>query len=301
MDGLLVVDKPVGPTSHDVVARLRRTLGERRIGHTGTLDPSASGVLALVLGRATRLARFVAAGEKRYTATIRLGVETDTYDAEGRVVALTETAGVELPSLDVIEAALDAFRGTFEQRPPAYSAKKIGGRRSYELARAAADRDAAAPKAAVVTAYSVVVLGREGETVTLDIVCSPGFYVRSLAHDLGERLGIGAHVVKLRRTRSGDLDVAAAVPLATLESDSATARASVVPLASMLPSLAAAALTAEGVRHAVQGRPLQPEDVAERRGAPGTNIRLFNPGGELVGIAADRDGTGLLHPCVILV
>jgi tRNA pseudouridine55 synthase len=300
MDGLLVVDKPVGPTSHDVVARMRRTLDERRIGHTGTLDPSASGVLALVLGRATRLARFIAAGEKRYTATIRLGVETDTYDGEGRVVRRAQTP-VDLPSPDDIGAALDNFRGTFEQRPPAFSAKKIAGRRSYAIARAAADHDPASPKAAVVTAHSIVVVGHDSETVTLDIVCSPGFYVRSLAHDLGERLGIGAHVVELRRTRSGDLDVGAAVPLATLESNPATARAAVVPLASMLPSFEAAMLSAEGVRHAVQGRPLGPGDVVERRGTPGADVRLFNSGGELVGIAADRNGTGLLHPCVILV
>ena len=135
MDGLLVIDKPVGPTSHDVVARARRVLRERRIGHTGTLDPMASGVLPLVVGRATRLARFFDRDLKRYEAEIRLGVETDTYDAAGRPTRPPYEG--PLPERDAVERALDAFRGTFLQQPPPYSAKKIAGRRSYSLARAA--------------------------------------------------------------------------------------------------------------------------------------------------------------------
>src|SRR5580765_2735068 len=134
MDGLLVIDKPPGPTSHDVVAIMRRVLGERRIGHTGTLDPAASGVLPLVLGRATRLARFLSASEKRYEAVVRFGVATDTYDAEGTPVG-TVRRGVT-PPRDEIEASLKGLRGTIVQQPPAYSAKKIAGRRSYDLARA---------------------------------------------------------------------------------------------------------------------------------------------------------------------
>jgi tRNA pseudouridine55 synthase len=135
MDGLLVVDKPAGPTSHDIVARVRRVLGQTRVGHTGTLDPMASGVLPLVLGRATRLARFLSGSDKTYEAEIRLGVATDTYDAEG--LETTEVHRGPMPSTDDIERELDAFRGTFMQQPPAYSAKKIGGRRSYALARTA--------------------------------------------------------------------------------------------------------------------------------------------------------------------
>src|SRR5882672_7690089 len=135
MDGLLVVDKPSGPTSHDVVARLRRVLGERRVGHTGTLDPLATGVLPLVVGRATRLARFLSASDKSYEAVIRLGMSTDTADAVGAPIG-SPFAG-SLPSPDAIDRALDAFRGTFLQQPPAFSAKKIDGKRSYDLARAA--------------------------------------------------------------------------------------------------------------------------------------------------------------------
>src|SRR5438132_2714272 len=136
MDGVLVIDKPTGPTSHDVVARVRRAIRERRIGHTGTLDPAASGVLPLVIGRATRLARFLSAGEKRYEACIRLGIVTDTGDATGSPIGAVYSGA--LPSRDAIESALGAFRGTFLQQPPVYSAKMIGGHRSYDLARAAA-------------------------------------------------------------------------------------------------------------------------------------------------------------------
>src|SRR5439155_13862811 len=134
MDGLLIIDKPSGPTSHDVVARVRRALREPRVGHTGTLDPAATGVLLLVLGRATRLARFLSASDKSYEAVVRLGFATDTLDAHGRTTGPVSQAS--LPSREAIDAALDAFRGTFLQQPPAFSAKKIDGTRSHKLARA---------------------------------------------------------------------------------------------------------------------------------------------------------------------
>src|SRR5262252_88967 len=139
MDGLLIIDKPAGPTSHDVVARMRRALGERRIGHTGTLDPAATGVLPLVVGRATRLARFVGASSKSYEAVVRLGVATDTADAAGLPIGPPHDG--PLPSRDAIDRALSEFRGTFLQRPPAYSAKKVAGTRSYALARASRSRE----------------------------------------------------------------------------------------------------------------------------------------------------------------
>src|SRR5499427_4435886 len=144
MDGLLIIDKPAGPTSHDVVARMRRMLGERRIGHTGTLDPAATGVLPLVLGRATRLAQFLSDSDKSYEAIVRFGFATDTRDAQGQPIGDVRTPAL---SLDEIAAALEAFRGTFLQQPPAFSAKKIGGKRSHKLARARA-RDAAGTAAA---------------------------------------------------------------------------------------------------------------------------------------------------------
>jgi tRNA pseudouridine55 synthase len=314
MDGLLAVDKPAGPTSHDVVVRMRSALGERRIGHTGTLDPAASGLLLLVVGRATRLAQFVAAGDKRYTAVVRLGVATDTYDGEGRPVKIAQgpsAQDVTFPTEAEIDRALDRFRGSFEQRPPAFSAKKIAGRRSYSLARASRSRVEArgtadadpvpAPDPVVVTAERIDIVGAVADLVTLDITCSPGFYVRSLAHDLGADLGIGAHLVELRRTRCGDVDVGSAFGLATLESDPAGARAAVIPLAAMLPSLGSVVLTAAGVDKAVHGRVLGRDDVETRCGRVEGDVRLLHPSGQLVGIAVARNGSDALHPSVILV
>ena len=258
MDGLLIIDKPCGPTSHDVVARVRRAIGERRIGHTGTLDPAASGVLPLVLGRATRLARFLSAGDKSYEAVVRLGVATDTYDAEGVPVGPTHDGA--RPSIADIEQALDSLRGTFLQQPPRYSAKKIDGQRSYKLARAHArsrsreprePREPGAPPAnplpVSVTAHAIDILGREGELLTLRVDCSAGFYIRSLAQDLGERLGIGAHLAMLRRTRSGGLTLADAVSLdaleRALEDDPDAASCWLIPLSGMLSHFPAVVLT----------------------------------------------------------
>jgi len=197
MDGLLVVDKPAGPTSHDVVARMRRALREKRIGHTGTLDPMATGVLLLVLGKATRLAQFLSGSAKSYEATVRFGFATDTADAQGR--PLGPPSSVASPTVEAIDAALNAFRGTFMQQPPAFSAKKIDGQRSYKLAREAANT---LPAPVSVTAHRIQIVGAEADTVALRVDCSAGFYIRSLAHDLGERLGVGAHLVALRRTHS---------------------------------------------------------------------------------------------------
>src|SRR5881394_3101585 len=183
MDGLLIVDKPAGPTSHDVVARLRRALRETRIGHTGTLDPLATGVLVLVVGKATRLAKFLSASDKSYDAVIRLGFATDTADAQGQPIGEISD---RVPSRDEIESALDAFRGTFLQQPPAFSAKKIDGQRSYTLARAArtshpapshpapsdqSDRPAL-PAPVSVTTTRIDIVSTDADSVTLQVDCS---------------------------------------------------------------------------------------------------------------------------------
>src|SRR5688572_19866764 len=255
MDGLLVLDKPRGPTSHEAVARVRRALGERRIGHTGTLDAPATGVLPLVLGRATRLARFLSASDKSYEAVVRLGVATDTQDGTG--IPSGPSYQGALPSREVIDRALDAFRGTFVQQPPAYSAKKIDGQRSYSLARAAArsivdgsqlfSAGAGAPThggggsplptPVSVTAHSIILVSVEGDRVTLNVNCSAGFYIRALAHDLGAWLGTGAHLLTLRRTRSGDATIDDALRLDAIEREPALAIRAVVPLSGMLPGL----------------------------------------------------------------
>ena len=305
MDGLLIVDKPVGPTSHDIVARVRRALREPRIGHTGTLDPMASGVLALVLGRATRLARFLSADDKSYEAEIRLGVSTDTYDAQG--AESTPPHAGAMPTNSDIERALDACRGTFMQQPPPYSAKKIGGKRSYAIARRAPANGAttAAPAPASVTAREIAVLGVDNERLRLRVSCSAGFFVRSLAHDLGVRLGTGAHLSALRRTRSGDFAIEEALPVDVVERDPAATLNAMIPLASMLPGLAAAILTEQGEHHVAHGRDIGPDEVQERRGGTGSalraEIRLLDRKGQLVAIAEEAAQSGLLHPSVVLI
>ena len=304
MDGLLIVDKPAGPTSHEVVVRARRALGERRVGHTGTLDPAATGVLPLVFGRATRLARFLSASDKAYEAVVVLGVATDTNDAEGRAVGSSYQG--PLPSRAAIDRALDAFRGTFLQQPPAYSAKKIDGRRSYDLARGRARSQAEGtsllPSPVSVTTRAVDLIALDGDTVTLQVECSAGFYIRALAHDLGQQLGIGAHLLGLRRTRSGDVTLDRALALDAIERDPAAAARAVVPLSRMLPGLSSVMLTSEGVRHAIHGRDLGPADFEHGVGnLPDPFFRLVNPAGDLVAIATQAPASGLLHPAVVLM
>lgn len=328
MDGILVIDKPVGLTSHDVVARVRRVLGERRIGHTGTLDPGASGVLPLVVGRATRLARFLSAGDKSYDAVIELGFSTDTGDAGGTPV--NPGRPFERPSRTAVESALDQFRGTFLQQPPAYSAKKIDGTRSYRLARRRKRQDAppALPALASVTASAIDVVGLERNNITLRIVCSAGFYVRSLAHDLGEWLGTGGHLVELRRTRSGDFTLADAIALDVIERDRDAAMTALVPPARTLLRFSSVVLTVEGTERASHGRDLDPSHLlsiasttadpepgatlpetrlrsAERRFEPSPPpapqwVKLLDAQGTLVGIGRVTSASGTLHPSVVL-
>jgi tRNA pseudouridine55 synthase len=303
MDGLLVIDKPAGPTSHDVVASMRRVLGERRIGHTGTLDPAASGVLPLVLGRATRLARFLSASDKRYEAVVRFGIATDTYDGEGTPIGAART-GVT-PAREAIEAALDAFRGTFVQHPPPYSAKKIAGRRSYEIARAGGSFDdaPALPAPVTVAVRRLAIVSIEDDDVTLDVECSAGFYVRSLAHDLGRLAGVGAHLASLRRTISAGLTLDDSMPLEFAEASREDAVAAVISIDRMLPWLEAVTLTDEGVLRAVHGRDIGRSEVAAGSvtvAGPMAVVRLIDELGRLVAIAEPSGVPGVLHPAVVL-
>ena len=297
MDGLLVIDKPAGPTSHDVVARMRRVLGERRIGHTGTLDPNASGVLPLVLGRATRLAKFLSGGNKTYEAVVHFGIATDSYDAEGAPVGAPWTG--PWPARDVIDAALADFRGTFLQQPPAYSAKKIDGERSYKAARAARSGDPARPALPALPAVSVTVHGlelltTEADEVTLRVECSAGFYVRSLAHDLGARLGTGAHLAALRRTVSAGFTLDEAIPLEFAERSRDDAVEAVLPMERMLPQFREVVLTDDGVLRALHGR-----DISTSEAVSGP-VRLVDQLGQLVAIAEPTGVPGVLHPAVVL-
>jgi tRNA pseudouridine55 synthase len=210
MDGIFNVNKPAGWTSHDVVAAVRRWSGERRVGHAGTLDPAASGVLLVCLGRATRLAEYLAASRKAYWAEVTLGATTDTDDAAGKVIA---TAAVEVTAAQLAEA-LSEFQGQLQQRPPAYAALKRDGVPFYRLARAGVTVEAA-PRPVII--HRLTLLAYRPPAVVLDVECSSGTYVRSLARDLGERLGCGAHLSRLMRRASGRFTLGEAVDLTTLQ------------------------------------------------------------------------------------
>jgi tRNA pseudouridine55 synthase len=209
ISGVLVVDKPVGMTSHDVVQVIRKGSNIRRAGHTGTLDPRASGVLVVLIGPAVRLSEYVAASDKRYQAVIQLGTTTDTYDADGKT---TSSSNIEVTE-EQFNTELQTFVGEIEQVPPPYSAVKVQGRKAYEMARAGEEVEL---EPRIIHVYSLEVLEWAPPEVVIDINCSSGTYVRSLAHDLGNKLGCGATLTGLRRTKSGRFTLRDAVPLRKL-------------------------------------------------------------------------------------
>jgi len=274
VSGVLVVDKPVGLTSHDVVQIIRRGTGIRRAGHTGTLDPRASGVLVVLIGPAVRLSEFVSAEDKRYQATIHLGSSTDTYDAEG------VTSQPDLPvdvSREAFTELLQQFIGEIEQVPPPYSAVKVQGERAYKLARRGEEVDLA-PR--IIHVHSLDLLEWAPPDVVIDVHCSSGTYVRSLAHDIGEQLGIGAHLVGLRRTRSGRFTLRDAVSLRRLREafEQGTWAQHLIPAAEALADWPAVELDEVGLEKVRNGNPIPAEE-----GAKGL-ARAVSEQGDLVAI-----------------
>lgn len=301
MNGVLIVDKPTGPTSHDVVARVRRAIGLRRIGHTGTLDPLATGVLPLVLGRATRLSQFLSADEKEYVADVRLGASSDTYDAMGRLSRMFSTeAGADdhWPTAADVESVLSEFRGTYWQTPPPFSAKKIAGTPAYRFAR----RDQAVElKPVSVTVSALTLVACSHDVVRLRVVCSAGFYVRTLAHELGGRLGCGGYLEALRRTRVGSFREEEAVPLEAIEQAGTDALRYLLPMNRLLEEYPTVVVNPRGVKRATHGNALGPEDLAGPPPAASTpKARVVDSDGSLLAIAEPVSG-GLLHPVVVLV
>jgi tRNA pseudouridine55 synthase len=297
LNGVLVVDKPAGPTSHDVVARVRRALGEKRVGHAGTLDPLATGVLALLVGRATRLSQFLVNDEKEYIADVRLGVATPTYDAEG-LRSTSEAVSFRLQP-EVLENVLASLRGTYLQTPPPYSAKKVGGTRAYELARRNAPPDLAAVE---VTVTALDLLPSDDPfRLRLRVACTSGFYVRTLAHELGQRLGCGAHLEALRRTRAGEFTLDEAVGLESVQDNPAGAAARIIPLHRLLGQMPAAVLNQRGLKRVVHGNDVGPQELVSPPPIAGfpARVRLFDETGTLVAIAEAEPG-GVLHPAVVL-
>ena len=291
MDGLLVIDKPGGMTSHDVVHRVRKITGERSIGHLGTLDPMATGVLPLLLGRFTRLAQYFSAAEKSYTGSIRFGFATDTYDAEGEMVGACVEPRLTLAK--VCEAA-GRFRGEIEQMPPAFSAKKVGGVPAYKMARAGKP---VALKPVTINISSFEIVGLEGAEATFSMSVSAGGYVRSVAHELGRDLGCGAHLARLRRTQAGPFGLEEARRLEELEGlagnvEGLTERC-VHPrvLLPEMPSVTGDVFALGRLRNGAQA------NLPEFSGAP--LVKVFATQRELVGIAKRVAGT-LFQPVTMM-
>jgi len=297
-DGVLVVDKPQGPTSHDVVTLARRALGVSRIGHTGTLDPMATGVLPLVIGRATRLAQFLTASDKDYEARVSFGRATNTYDATGTDVSTSKAR----PTREQIEHALPRFRGTFEQTPPAFSAKNIDGERSYDIARKAKAGVVVLPKPVTVTVRELELISFDGDTAVLHMRVTAGFYVRSLAHDLGAALGMGGVLVGLRRTRSGEFGLAAAVPLAdVLQAGREALAGRLLPFNALLPELPAVTLRGpDNVVRIKNGVEIAPGDLVSPVSALPELVRVMGADGTLVALARPGKTPGFLHAAIVL-
>ncbi len=291
--GVLVVDKPEGPTSHDIVSLVRRRLSERRIGHCGTLDPMATGVLVLAVGPATRLVQYLVADEKQYDATLRFGQTTDSYDRTGTLMSDTDAR----PEREAVEAALDRFRGAIQQIPPPFSAKKLEGRRAYALARKGTDLEGRLAPAEVMV-HDLSLTAFDGDTASLRMTVSSGFYVRSLVHDLGQAVGTGAVMTALRRTASGRFHLEQAVSVEMLAAGTpADVAARMIPPGKLLPDVPAMALDADMARRARCGADLPcPGDWAS---VPGL-VRLLDEQGGLVGLAIPAGRAGFLHPSVVL-
>ncbi len=264
------------------------------MGHTGTLDPFATGVLALVVGRATRLARFFAEADKEYLAQVRLGSATDTYDATGTATVIRPDS-VPLPDAAAVAAVLARMEGEGGQVPPPFSAKKAGGVPAYERARRG---DVVELPPVNVRADRIELVRLDEEELDLRVQCSAGYYVRSLAHDLGAALGVGAHLAGLRRLRSGSFGIDEAVDLELVLREPPRALERLVPLEALLPELPAITLTTEGERRVRHGLAVGPGHARQWVDPP-PRVRLLEPGGLLVAIA-ERQAGGLLHPGLVV-
>ncbi|HMZ08037.1 MAG TPA: tRNA pseudouridine(55) synthase TruB [Anaerolineales bacterium] len=281
ISGALVVDKPVGMTSHDVVQVIRNGTGLRRAGHTGTLDPRASGVLVILVGPAVRLSEYVSASDKRYQAIIRLGGTTDTYDAEGKFTPSKDPSNI---TEEEFEEALKTFIGEIEQTPPPYSAVKVQGRKAYEMARKGEEVDL---EPRTITVHHLEVLEWTPPEVVIDVHCSSGTYVRSLANDLGKKLGCGAYLVGLRRTKSGKFTLRDSVPLRKLQEAFTAGNwyQYLIPAAEALGDWPAVELNpdeVEAVRHGHRVKAKQADLVNEK-------VRGVSTQGELVALMVQTE------------
>ena len=287
MDGILVINKPPGWTSHDVVGRVRGLTHQKRVGHAGTLDPMATGVLLVCLGRATRVSEYLMASDKTYHAVMRLGVETDTYDADGQVVA-TQPVNVDESGL---RGALLKFVGAIDQVPPMYSALKLAGKPLYKLARKGVEVRREARR---VTIHSITLRAWESPDATIDVRCSPGTYIRSMAHDIGAALGCGAHLIALTRLASGSFTIEDAVELKDLER-AENLGGLLRPTDAALQDLPAVTLDADSAQRVLMGHsiPLSGWD-----GSP--LCRVYDASDRLIAIMEYDSADQALHPKKVL-
>ncbi len=292
-DGVIVVDKPEGWTSHDVVAKMRGIAGTRRVGHLGTLDPIATGVLPLMIGHATRLARFWDGAEKCYEATVRFGFATTTYDRAGEVAG-----GVTEPSVtaEEIEACLAPMRGEIEQTPPPVSAKKIGGIPAYKLAR---QNVAVALAPVQVSVYELILVEVAGARARIRVRCSAGTYIRSIAHRMGAELGCGAHIESLVRTRSGPFPIEQASTLERLQTLKSEGRLceALLPMGDLLPEFPGVVVDDTIARNIRQGRDFTVSAFRVNQGAP--HVRAIASDGKLIAIGRIAL-PNVYHPVVVL-
>jgi tRNA pseudouridine55 synthase len=300
MDGLVLVRKPAGPTSHDVVARLRRILGTKKIGHGGTLDPFAEGLLIAAVGRATRLFPYFAFSKKVYEGRVRLGAATDTYDGTGR--PLGGPSG-PLPDRSALAEAMVRFEGDIIQLAPPFSAKKLDGRPLYAYAREGIPVE---PRPCPVRIDRFILRAFEPPDFDFEVACSAGTYIRALAHDLGLALGCGAYLLKLLRTGSGDYRLENAHTLEEIETALGQGRPDriLVPLEDLLPALPRMTLTETGRGFIGHGRAVDLSDPAvvasvDPSPSPEAIWRLFDPSGRLIGLARCRDASGV--PFLVLI
>jgi tRNA pseudouridine55 synthase len=294
LDGILVVDKPTGPTSFDVVRRLRALGRDRKAGHLGTLDPLASGVLPVCLGEATKIVPFIAEGGKVYEGTVRLGIETDSYDAAGKTVAEADASGLDR---ERVEAAVRAFAGEYWQTPPMVSAAKVGGKRLYELARRGEEVERRPRKVRIAEIELLAFTPGPVAEATIRLRCSKGTYVRSIAHELGEALGVGGHLSALRRLASEPFRIERAVPLDRLlawsKEDPAQIEAHLVPMTEALAAYRELRVDDERARKVGHGMALGVRDlVASEAGriAAGERVRVVDRAGRLLAVGEYRDG-----------
>jgi tRNA pseudouridine55 synthase len=305
-DGVLVIDKPEGPTSHDVVARVRKILGTRRVGHAGTLDPFATGVLVVCVNRATRLARFLTGEDKEYVATMRLGFATDTGDLTG--TPKTPVTDASHITSNKVRETFSRFLGPIKQIPPMYSAKKVGGVKLYEMARRGEEIERAP---IVVEIKKLELLNAAGDEFSFRVVCSSGTYIRALAEDIGSFLGVGAHLTRLQRTRSGRCSLESALTLeelADLAQSGHPDRIRMIPMAEAI-AMPAVIVSCEDRERLSHGRSIEHshEGLAEQLGegaesyANGALAKLCDKKNQLIAIAEFDSGKTLWHPRVVLI